>query len=323
MEKKNRRAVIVGAFVFVALVIFVLGVMTLGGQQSLFNKGAAVYAVFDEVNGLQAGNNVRYAGVKVGTIKGVTFTREGKVSVKMNIEKESLPIIKTDAKAKVSADGFIGNKIVVLFGGSPAAPVVQEGSVLQVDHSLSTEEIMATLQENNKNILAITGNFKTLSERIMNGQGSVGKLLNDDQLFRDMQASMATLKIAATDAQGLVANVSDYTARLTAKGSLTNDLITDTVLFARLRSTVRQIDALSATAGQVVGNLQATSENLNQRLTDPSSPAGLLLNDKETAAEIRATIKNLQTSTKKLDENMEALQHNFLLRGFFRKRNSQ
>jgi phospholipid/cholesterol/gamma-HCH transport system substrate-binding protein len=138
-----------------------------------------------------------------------------------------------------------------------------------------------------------------------------------------MQASMATLKIAATDAQGLVANVSDYTARLTAKGSLTNDLITDTVLFARLRSTVRQIDALSATAGQVVGNLQATSENLNQRLTDPSSPAGLLLNDKETAAEIRATIKNLQTSTKKLDENMEALQHNFLLRGFFRKRNSQ
>ncbi|HZH37368.1 MAG TPA: MlaD family protein, partial [Flavisolibacter sp.] len=248
MEKKNRRAVIVGAFVFVALVIFVLGVMTLGGQQSLFNKGAAVYAVFDEVNGLQAGNNVRYAGVKVGTIKGVTFTREGKVSVKMNIEKESLPIIKTDAKAKVSADGFIGNKIVVLFGGSPAAPVVQEGSVLQVDHSLSTEEIMATLQENNKNILAITGNFKTLSERIMNGQGSVGKLLNDDQLFRDMQASMATLKIAATDAQALVANVSDYTARLTAKGSLTNDLITDTVLFARLRSTVRQIDALSATA---------------------------------------------------------------------------
>ena len=323
MEKKNRRAVIVGAFVFVALVIFVLGVMTLGGQQSLFNKGAAVYAVFDEVNGLQAGNNVRYAGVKVGTIKGVTFTREGKVSVKMNIEKESLPIIKTDAKAKVSADGFIGNKIVVLFGGSPAAPVVQEGSVLQIDHSLSTEEIMATLQENNKNILAITSNFKTLSERIMNGQGSVGKLLNDDQLFRDMQASMATLKIAATDAQGLVANVSDYTARLTAKGSLTNDLITDTVLFARLRSTVRQIDALSATAGQVVGNLQATSENLNQRLKDPSSPAGLLLNDKETATDIRATIKNLQTSTKKLDENMEALQHNFLLRGFFRKRNSQ
>jgi phospholipid/cholesterol/gamma-HCH transport system substrate-binding protein len=241
----------------------------------------------------------------------------------MNIEKESLPIIKTDAKAKVSADGFIGNKIVVLFGGSPAAPVVQEGSVLQIDHSLSTEEIMATLQENNKNILAITSNFKTLSERIMNGQGSVGKLLNDDQLFRDMQASMATLKIAATDAQGLVANVSDYTARLTAKGSLTNDLITDTVLFARLRSTVRQIDALSATAGQVVGNLQATSENLNQRLKDPSSPAGLLLNDRETAADIRATIKNLQTSTKKLDENMEALQHNFLLRGFFRKRNSQ
>jgi phospholipid/cholesterol/gamma-HCH transport system substrate-binding protein len=73
MKKQNRQAVIVGAFVFFALVIFVLGVMTLGGQQSLFNKGATIHAVFDEVSGLQPGGNVRYAGVKVGTGKSHHF----------------------------------------------------------------------------------------------------------------------------------------------------------------------------------------------------------------------------------------------------------
>jgi phospholipid/cholesterol/gamma-HCH transport system substrate-binding protein len=320
MEKKNTRAVIVGAFVFGALLIFVVGIMTLGGQKSLFNKGATVHAVFDEVSGLQPGNNVLFAGVKVGTVGAISFTKEGKVDVVMNISQKSLPVIKSDTRAKVGADGFIGNKNVVLYGGTANAPVVQNGSALQVERSLSPEEIMATLQENNKNILVITNNFKTISDRLLNGQGSVGKLLNDEQLYSDLQTSMTLLKRSAANAQVMVANVTDYTTRLTARGSLANNLVTDTIVFARLRSAVRQIDALSETANRVVVNLNAASQNINQSLTDPSSPAGLLLNDKETAADIRATIKNLQAGTQKLDENMEALQHNFLLRGFFRKK---
>lgn len=323
MEKQNKRAVIVGIFVFAALVIFVLGVMTLGGQKNLFNKGATIHAVFAEVNGLQPGGNVWFAGVKVGTVQAISFNKEGKVDVEMNINENSLPIIKQDTKAKVGADGFIGNKIIILSGGSASAPIVKDGSTVQTEAALSTDEIMATLQENNRNILTITDNFKTLSNKMINGEGSVGKLLNDEQLYRDLQTSMASLRLAAANAQTLAANVTGYTERLTAKGSLANDLVTDTVLFSRLRSTVREIDALTATAGQIVGNLNATSQDINQKLSDPSSPAGLLLNDKEAAADIRATLKNLQTSTQKLDENMEALQHNFLLRGFFRKRNSQ
>lgn len=323
MEKKNRRAVIVGAFVFAALVIFVLGVMTLGGQKSLFNKGATIHAVFNEVGGLQSGNNVWYAGVKVGTVQEITFNKEGKVNVKMNIGEQSLSMIKKDSKAKIGAESFIGNRIVVLYGGSAAAPVVETGNTLPTEQSLSTEEMMATFQENNKNLLAITENFKTISSRLLSGEGSAGKLLKDEGLYRDLQTSMVSLKAAVADAQSMVSNVNNYTTRLTAKGSLANDLITDTVIFTRLRSTVRQIDALSERADKIVANLNTASENVNQRLTDASSPAGLLLNDKQAAEEIRTTIKNLQASTQKLDENMEALQHNFLFRGFFRKKAKQ
>lgn len=320
MDKKNTRAVVVGAFVFVALLIFILGVMTLGGQKSLFNKGATIHATFDEVAGLQPGNNVWYAGVKVGTVQAISFNKEGKVDVKMNIAEASLPVIKQDSRAKLGAEGFIGNKVVILYGGSPSAPVVQNGNTLQVGRSLSPDEIMATLQDNNKNLLTITANFKTISDRLLSGQGSVGKLLNDDGLYHDLRSSMASLKLAAANAQTLVAGVSAYTTRLTAKGSLANDLVTDTVLFARLRNTVREIDALSKTAGNVVDDLANASQNIKQSVNDPSSTVGLLLNDKETATDIRATIKNLQAGTQKLDENMEALQHNFLLRGFFRKK---
>jgi phospholipid/cholesterol/gamma-HCH transport system substrate-binding protein len=323
MEQKNKRSFIVGVFVFLALVIFVLGVMTLGGQKSLFNNGATINAVFDEVNGLQAGSNVWYAGVKVGTVQTIAFNKEGRVNVEMNIEKKALSIVRGDTKAKVGADGFIGSKIVILYGGNPTTPPVEDGSTLTVERSLGTEEIMATFQENNKNLVAITANFKTISDKIVNGQGSIGKLLNDDQMVNDLQGAIISIKGAAVNAQQLAANVYDYTAKLNTKGSLANDLVTDTVIFSRLKATVNKIDALSATANAVVLNLSEVSEKINVGMTDRSTPVGLLLNDKETAADIKTTIKNLQASTQKLDENMEALQNNFLLRGFFKKKNKE
>jgi len=320
MEQQSKRSVIVGIFVFIALIIFILGVMTLGGQKSLFNRGATISANFREVNGLQAGNNVWFAGVKVGTVQEIAFEPNGTVRVDMNIEKKYQSIIKKDAKAKVGADGFIGNKLVILSGGSPSAAVVDDGTVLAAEQALGMEEMMATLQENNRNLLTITSNFKTLSDQMVSGKGTVGKLLNDEQLFNDLQQSITTIKVATASAQQMVSNANDYTRKLTAKGSLANDLVTDTVIFARLRSTVREIDALSDRANAVMQTLNDASANLSQKLNDNGSPVGLLLNDKQTAEEIKATIRNLQAGTQKLDENMEALQHNFLFRGFFRKR---
>jgi len=321
MEKQSKRAVIVGVFVFLALVIFVLGVMTLGGQKSLFNRGAKINAVFNEVNGLQPGNNVWFAGVKVGTVQDVMITEDGKVKVEMNLDKDHISVIKKDAKAKVGSDGFIGNKLIILYGGSTGAGVVEDGTTLSPGASLNMEDMMGTLQDNNKNILAITANFKTITDGMVTGKGSIGKLLNDDQLFTDLQNTVTTIKLAAVNAQRMVTDVSDYTSKLTAKGSLANDLLTDTVIFSRLRSTVRQINALSDKANEVVLTLSETSKNINQKLNDNSTPVGLLLNDKEVAASLKITIKNLQTSTQKLDENMEALQHNFLLRGYFKEKN--
>lgn len=323
MDKQSRRAVIVGAFVFIALVIFVLGVMTLGGQKSLFNRGAVVNAYFDEVNGLVKGNNVWYAGVKVGTVREIGFDGSGKVKVEMNIAKDYQPIIKKDAKAKVGADGFIGNKLVILYGGTASSAMVEDGHTLATEAAQGMEQMLATLQENNKNLLSITANFKTLSDGMVSGKGTVGKLLNDEKLFTDLQSSVVTIKLAAVNAQRMVADVAGYTSQLNRKGSLANDLITDTVIFSRLRSTVRQIDALSDKASDVITTLNNASQNVQQKLNDNSNPAGLLLNDKQTAEEIKATIRNLQGSTQKLDENMEALQHNFLLRGFFRKREKE
>jgi phospholipid/cholesterol/gamma-HCH transport system substrate-binding protein len=46
----------------------------------------------------------------------------------------------------------------------------------------------------------------------------------------------------------------------------------------------------------------------------------MFLHDEKTAAGLKNTLQNLQSASKKLDEDLEAVQHNFLLRGFFKKK---
>ena len=110
--------------------------------------------------------------------------------------------------------------------------------------------------------------------------------------------------------------MADYTAKLQTKGALANDLVTDTTIFKSLRSSVAQIQEASDNAKELTNNLKAVTQKIN----DSSNTVGVLLHDQQSADNLRATMENLQSGTQKFDEDMEALQHNFLFRGFFRKK---
>ena len=70
---ENKRSVMVGAFVLLALIIFAVGVFTLGGKQKRFVNTVTVRAMFDDVAGLRPGNNVWFSGVKIGTVQKITL----------------------------------------------------------------------------------------------------------------------------------------------------------------------------------------------------------------------------------------------------------
>src|SRR4030095_835743 len=313
---QNKRAVIVGIFILIGVAIFMGALITLGKQKKTFTKGIPVKAVFDNVNGLQPGDNIWFSGVKVGTVKKLELSSNARVIVDMTIDKKSREFIHEDVKAKIGSDGLIGNKIVVLYGGTQTVPTIKANDILKVETALSTEEMMNSLQENNKNLLAITSDFKMISRRLANGEGTVGKLLTDDSFMDQLQATAATLHSASSNIQLLSSNMADYTAKLQTKGALANDLVSDTTIFKSLRSSVAQIQEASDNAKELTDNLRTASQKIN----DSSNTVGVLLHDQQTADNLRATLENLQSGTQKFDEDMEALQHNFLFRGFFRKK---
>jgi phospholipid/cholesterol/gamma-HCH transport system substrate-binding protein len=316
----NKRAIIVGIFIFLGLAIFIITILTLGSQHKTFEKSLTIKAIFDDVNGLQKGNNIWFSGVKIGTIKKISISGNAKVEVSMNIEEHSHQFIRKDAKAKISTDGLIGNKIVVIYGGSLQVPEVETGDVLGIEKLLSTDEMMSTLAKNNDNFLEITNGFKIISKRLVDGQGSIGKLMTDETLVNDLDATAVTLKRTSSNLEKLSSSVAAYTSMLNKKGSLANDLVTDTIIFHQLRSTVQQLQQVAETSKSVIDNLKASTNTFNDGLNNKNAPVGMLLHDEQAAANIKITLKNLQSGTKKLDEDLEALQHNFLLRGFFRKK---
>ena len=316
----NRRAIIVGIFIFLGLAIFIWTVLTLGSQKNTFEKSIKVKAFFQNVNGLQKGNNIWFSGVKVGTIENVTLIGNNKVEVDMNIDEKSVPYIHKNAKAKLSSDGLIGNKIIEIYGGSSQASVISNGDVLNNEELLSTDAMMATLSKNNDNLLAITDNFKVISNKMANGQGSIGKLLTDETFADELNKTVITLKMASSNLQKLTANVSNYTSRLNDSGTLANDLVSDTLIFSKLRSTISQLQEVAAKSTEIMSSLQGAAHTVNEGLKNPNTPAGMLLGDEKTAAGLKTTMQNLQSASVKLNDDLEAVQHNFLLRGFFRKK---
>ncbi len=312
---ERKRSIIVGLFVFLGLVILVAGIFIMGGQQNRFGGAVRIKAVFDNVGGLKKGGNVWFSGVKIGTIREVHFTGDRNVEIQMVINNESKQYVRKDAVAVISSEGFIGNKMIVIEGGSSDVPFIEDGDQLHSKEGNDTEAMMATLQVNNQNLVAITDDIKNLSERVRRGEGTVGAFFSDSLMAQNVKLMMVNLNQAAANSRRISESLAEFSSRMNNREGLANQLMTDTAVFASLRASAAQLEDATRNATLLTENLSTASGRLNER----DNALGMLLNDPETASQLQRTMQNLETSSQKLDKNLEALQSNFLLRGFFRK----
>lgn len=316
MRNDNKKSVTVGIFVLVGIIILVTGILTLGAQQKAFVKSIRVFAVFDDVGGLQTGNNVWFSGVKIGTVKKINFYGNSQVEIELNIESSAKDYIKKNSKATISSDGLIGNKIIVIYGGTGDGPSVEEGDRLTAEMPLDTDKMMETLQVNNNNLVSITEDLKVLTQKIANGEGIVGSMLTDSTLARDFRQMMDNLESTAINSNRMTSELAVFSNKLNQKGGLVDDLINDTTVFASLRNTARGLEATGAEVNHAAANFNSASESLTQN----DNALGMLLNDEEFAAYLKSTMSNLDTGTVRMNETLEAMRYHWFFRGAFRKR---
>jgi phospholipid/cholesterol/gamma-HCH transport system substrate-binding protein len=130
-QSSNKNAVLVGLFVLVGIVFLVAGVLMIGNLHDTFKSKIQIVSLFTDVSGLQKGNNVWFSGVKIGIVSSMDFYGRSQVAVKLKIETKVQQYIRKDARVKVSSDGLIGNKILVIYGGTAQSETIKEGDKLK------------------------------------------------------------------------------------------------------------------------------------------------------------------------------------------------
>jgi len=316
MIKENKRAVWVGLFVLIGIAILVVGILTLGGQQKKFVKAIHLTAVFDDVGGLQTGNNIWFSGVKIGTVRKINFFGDSQVEVELSVEESVAEFIRKNSKATISSDGLIGNKIIVIYGGTTDFPAVEEGDKLEAIMPLDTDKMMETLQENNKNLVDITNDLKVLTSKMAAGEGIIGAVLTDSLLAENFRTILVNLNRASANSNKMIADLSAFSVKLNKKGTLINDLVTDTSMVSDLRATLDHLRTTSESTEALTKQLAEISKKLNT--TDNS--LGLLLNDPEFAKSLKNTLEQTDSVTFHLNKGMEALEYTWPFnKGFKRK----
>jgi len=199
-----------GAFIVVTLAVLAAGVFIIGSKEYLFQSTYHLKAEFDNVAGLSEGADVQVGGVHSGIVESIALPNKpgGKVSVVMDLNRSTHEIIKQDSIASIETEGVLGNQYVAISFGSDGQPDVKDGALIQSTPPLQMGDmlkkasgILDTSQQAITNATMATAHLNSVSAKIDSGQGTVGALVNDKQLYANLEQSTLTLHDTMLQAQ--------------------------------------------------------------------------------------------------------------------------
>lgn len=325
----------VGIFVLVGLAVLAFLILNSTGDFNPFEKKLRLKARFAAADGLREGAEVQIAGVRIGKVETVSLLppdspEDAKIEAVMAVDGElnDRPIterIRSDSTAQLIAISVLANdKIINITPGTSKGDPVEEGHVLDSTQAISVNQLTKTgndlLQQINK--LAIPAN--EILNKANQGEGTLGSIVNDESLYRNLDAAVAETKLTVVKLQTTIDKIN--------KGEGTaGKLVNDPKLFESLNNTVSQLEAISndikagkGTAGKFVTDdalynetraaiidLRASAAKFNGVIDDLKSittdlaggtgSAGKFLKDEKLYENARDTLAKFNSTADKLD----------------------
>ena len=218
MKSNSSTKIKTGLFVLSGFVILLLLIFLIGNQQNLFRSTFNLHVKYRTVAGLQEGSYVRFAGINVGVVELIDILNDTTVRVEISLQKKVKPFIKADSRASISTDGLMGDKLVQIMPGSGNAPLIAENGELIAINPFDMDKIMGRVEQVGGRIENIVINIDTLSghlagifAKVNTGHGTIGKLINNEKLSKDLEQTITsakkTVQTADKAAQGLNENM--------------------------------------------------------------------------------------------------------------------
>jgi len=211
-----------GAFIVATLAALAAGVFIIGSKEYLFSSTYQLKTQFDNVAGLAVGADVQVGGVHSGNVHSITLPHKpgDKVVVVMDLDRKTKEIIKGDSVASIETEGMLGNQYVSISFGSAGQAEIKNGETIQSVPPLEIGELLAkasTILDSSQqailNTTLATAHLNSISAKIDSGQGTVGLLVNDKQVYNNLEQTTATLQATMVQAQ---AGVTDFQENMEA-----------------------------------------------------------------------------------------------------------
>ncbi|HNX81522.1 MAG TPA: MlaD family protein [Candidatus Omnitrophota bacterium] len=186
---KTKLELKVGIFVFLGLMVLMIFILMIGKIKT-WAAGYQVKTTFNFVNGVKIGAPVRYAGVDVGEVKHIDINFEGqsskpKVTVISWVRNDIR--IPNDSKVWVNTLGLLGEKYIEIIPGKEIMSALGDGGTLVGTDPISMNEIGDLAHK-------IVADIDESIVRIKDGEGTVGKLLYDDTIYKELEALVLDIR---------------------------------------------------------------------------------------------------------------------------------
>jgi len=330
MHNEKMNVTKLGLFVTVAILAFAYGIFRIGEQENLFGSTFTLSSIFHNVNGLQSGNSVRFSGINVGTVDNIIIINDTTLQVNMMVEDHVKPFIKKNAIATIGTDGLVGNMIINITPGGGTSVLVSDGDFIQSNARIETEAVLSKLGNTTENIALLTINLLEVAEKINNGDGGVSRIINDSDIADDFQLTIQNLKLTSQQMSTLSIDLQNSMELVNQGEGLLGYLLKDTLFESKANRAIESLDNLIKDRTEPIMkhleqsslNIETSTDDLKNVIRDIELDNGLvgsLLKDTILSNSFKKTIINLNKGSELLNEDLEALRHNFLFRSYFRK----
>lgn len=291
-----------GIFIFIGSALLMVAVFLIGSKKSLFDHTITVKSYFTSVEGLKNGAPVRLSGTDIGSVTDITMAGDttGRVIVSMQIKDEVRQFIRLDSECYIETEGVVGQKLVDITPGSPQFEVVHNGSIIRTRPTFSLTKIMSEAQEAIEYTKIITRDFASIVSKVNSGQGTIGKLINDETLYR---RAVSLTGSADRSLNQVSTKMNDVTSNITG-------------LSGGVQSLLVNVDSTVTGVRRIIKNIDQGKGTLGALLNDRSAYDGT----KKAIEGLINTAEEARRGVAAFSENMEALKHNFLFKGYFEKR---
>jgi phospholipid/cholesterol/gamma-HCH transport system substrate-binding protein len=313
------RNFLVGTFVLLGLTLFAVGIFLIGKRHGSFARHVEFYTEFKDLSGLTKGTKVKVAGMDAGQVSEVEVpdSPSSRFRIKLQITERLRGLVRTDSVATIATEGVVGGTYLLVGSGSPqakaAAPLSTLPSREPVDMSKLLEHGLVLLKDADTNVNKVgekidatldgvnttVANVNDVVVGVKQGRGPAGMLLRDETVASNIRQSVTNAKEATADLHKASGRVDGMAADIQSRG------------------VTKKVDETVSSARDAAANIKDSSKQIHQTVAEATKP------DKhgvDAGTNVRETLSNVNAASANMNEDTEALKHNFFLRGYFNHR---